>query len=450
MGGCQGGEARAHFASLFSLLAVSKTMFCAAINIRKEFTAIYAGNSWHFNDENMKIITPIPLSLYIHIPWCVKKCPYCDFNSHTLKSGLPEQDYIQAVLQDLRQDLQHMPQREIQTIFIGGGTPSLFSPGALAQLLQGVNAQIPIAVDAEITLEANPGTVEQQRFLGFRAAGINRLSIGVQSFQPEKLQALGRIHDDKEAINAVRAAQNAGFDNINIDLMYGLPKQTVSEALLDLQTAVSLNPTHLSWYQLTLEPNTAFFHRPPTLPIDDVIWDMQLQGQAYLAGQGFNPYEISAYSKQGEVDRRCKHNLNYWLFGDYLGIGAGAHAKVTNYQTNSIERTWKIKHPKGYLNAQKALDPADKPRNGEISAFIGGVQALSASELPFEFMMNALRLYQPIPTALFTARTGLALTVIEPLLQQAAEKDLLHWNEQMIETTAVGKRYLNDLLTLFL
>ncbi len=378
----------------------------------------------------------IPLTLYIHIPWCVKKCPYCDFNSHQAKGELPETEYLAALLADLQQDLSSIQEREITAIFIGGGTPSLFSPAGMSQLLTSIAGMVKFAEDIEITLEANPGTVEYEKFAGFKAAGINRLSIGIQSFQAEKLKALGRIHNGQEAIQAVLAAQNAGFSNFNLDLMYGLPQQNIDDAVQDLQTALSLKPTHLSWYQLTLEPNTAFFHAPPMLPTDDRIWEIQTQGQAFLASHGFHPYEVSAYTTHAEVDRRCRHNLNYWTFGDYLGIGAGAHGKVTDLKTNTITRTWKTRHPKDYLNPK--------------TPYLAGLRALDKAEIAFEFMLNALRLYDSTPVNLFASRTGLKLQDIETVLQNAQKKDLLNYDAQTIETTPLGKRYLNDLLTLFL
>jgi len=380
----------------------------------------------------------IPLSLYIHIPWCVQKCPYCDFNSHALKDRLPETAYIKALIEDLRQDIAMFPiqDRAIHTIFIGGGTPSLFSAEAIFQLLQAIAQQIPIAADAEITLEANPGTIEQDSFAGFKQAGINRLSIGIQSFQAEKLKALGRIHDAEEAIRAVERAHHAGFDNFNIDLMHGLPNQSAEDALYDLSTACALRPTHLSWYQLTLEPNTAFHHRPPQLPLDETLADIQQAGQSYLATQGFYPYEISAYTTRTEPDRRARHNLNYWLFGDYLAIGAGAHGKITDTHTQAITRYWKTRHPKAYLYA-------DTP-------FLAEKKIITADEIPLEFMMNVLRVYQPISTALFEARTGVRIDQMASRLEKAKSKGLLQWNAEWIETTDLGKRYLNDLLEIFL
>lgn len=373
----------------------------------------------------------IPLTLYIHIPWCVRKCPYCDFNSHELKDDLPEKIYVDALIDDLTHDLAKAGARTLSAIFIGGGTPSLFSPEAIARLLAEVERRIPFDQNIEITLEANPGTVEQQRFMGFREAGVNRLSIGVQSFDDAQLKRLGRIHDSATAWRAIEAAEAAGFDNFNIDIMFGLPEQTESEALLDLQRAMHFNPKHLSWYQLTIEPNTLFHHRPPVLPVDDDIWTMQLSGQALLADHGYQQYEISAYSQSGH---ECQHNRNYWQFGDYLGIGAGAHAKLTDAQTGAVTRTWKTRHPKGYL------DP-------EI-AFIQGSQVLQEKDLILEFMLNALRLHEPIALTLFTVRTGLSPKVLAPFLVQAQDKGLILAAEETIETTLLGKQHLNELLLL--
>lgn len=382
-------------------------------------------------------MSSIPLSLYIHIPWCVQKCPYCDFNSHALKSELPETNYVNALLADLRRDLQHyaIDGRTVRSIFIGGGTPSLFSAAAISQLLEGVQAQIPLAADIEITLEANPGAVEQTRFAGYRQAGVNRLSMGIQSFQPEKLRALGRIHDGEQAKRAIVAAQQAGFDNFNLDLMHGLPNQTAQDALDDLATALSFKPTHLSWYQLTLEPNTAFYQRPPQLPVDDTLADIQQQGLDYLTVHGFSPYEVSAYTSSIKPIP-CRHNINYWQFGDYLAIGAGAHGKITDAKTGVVTRYWKKKHPKEYLTATGGFTAEEK--------------VISAKELPFEFMLNALRLYQPVPVALFEARTGLKMATIAKQLERARQQGLLQYDDQQIETTSLGKQYLNDLLEMFL
>lgn len=376
-----------------------------------------------------------PLSLYVHLPWCIKKCPYCDFNSHAIKgNSLPEIEYLNALKHDLKQDvlefsLRHRP---IQSLFIGGGTPSLFSPNTIGEILSMIQTELTLTSDVEITMEANPGTFEQDRFTDFRKAGINRLSIGIQSFNSEKLQSLGRIHDDKQAIKAIDTAYRAGFNNINLDLMYGLPNQTLEEALSDLSIAFSFAPQHLSWYQLTLEPNTEFYVKPPKLPEDDSLWEMQMEGQSHMAERGFLPYEISAYTH----DKKCKHNLNYWLFGDYLGIGAGAHGKISDPNTHTITRTWKTKHPKDYLNT-------DTP-------FIAGRKILSSKDIALEFMLNALRLYQPISVSLFESRTGLSIQTLAPQLNQVQKQGLLMWDETQIETTSKGKQYLNELLEVFL
>lgn len=373
-----------------------------------------------------------PLSLYIHIPWCVRKCPYCDFNSHTVKDELPEQRYIDALLRDMRDELGAVQGRSIDTIFIGGGTPSLFTPQGIEQILSGIAALTPLSSGAEITMEANPGTFEQERFAGFKAAGINRLSIGIQSFNTEHLQTLGRIHNEKDALHAIQKAQQIGFDNINLDLMHGLPQQTPQQALNDLQQAIDLEPQHISWYQLTIEPNTEFHSKPPTLPEDEALWAIQEQGQALLAQHGYQQYEISAYAQPG---RQAQHNLNYWRFGDYIGIGAGAHGKVSWPTDNRINRRWKQRQPKAYMDA---LSP------------LSGEQNITEDERPFEFMMNALRLSNGVSSDLFAERTGLELQQITPLLQRAIEKGLLIDNPALIAPTEQGKLFLNDLLEMFL
>ena len=374
-----------------------------------------------------------PLSLYIHFPWCVRKCPYCDFNSHALRGEIPEAQYIDALLTDLEQDLPRIWGRPVRSIFLGGGTPSLFSPEAIERLLAGVRARVTLVPEAEITLEANPGTVETERFRGYRAAGVNRLSIGIQSFDPEQLQKLGRIHGRGEALAAAQAARAAGFDNFNLDLMFGLPQQTPDEALADLRTALTLKPAHLSVYQLTLEPNTLFHAQPPALPDDDVIAAMQDALQAELADAGFAQYEVSAYAQAG---RRCRHNLNYWQFGDYLGIGAGAHAKITDAQ--GITRLWKVKQPREFLEA------AGTP------AALGGEQRLGTDDAVFEFMLNALRLTDGFSPALFAERAGLPLAALEPALAQATARGLIARNADAIRTTPLGQRFLNDVIALFL
>lgn len=373
----------------------------------------------------------IPLSLYIHIPWCIRKCPYCDFNSHEATT-LPEAEYLAALLTDLRQDAALAQGRTIQTIFIGGGTPSLFSADSYAQLLQAIDQVVPIAAEAEITLEANPGTFEYQKFKGFRAAGINRLSIGVQSFNPAHLQALGRVHDRDEALAAIRAAREVGFDRLNIDLMHGLPQQTVADALADLHQAIALQPTHLSWYQLTIEPNTVFYSRPPALPDDELLWQIDQAGKALLAEQGFAQYEISAYARDGF---QCRHNLNYWLFGDYLALGAGAHGKITDLATGTITRYQKTRLPRDYLAPEKP--------------FTAQQQVVSEADLPFEFFMNAFRLLQPIPKALFETRTGLHADSVRETIQQAERKGLLGSSATHWQTTPQGQLFLNELLQLF-
>ncbi|SEA70572.1 radical SAM family heme chaperone HemW [Marinobacterium iners] len=374
-----------------------------------------------------------PLSLYVHIPWCVRKCPYCDFNSHAAPEQLPEDAYVQALLDDLDSELPLIQRRPLQSIFIGGGTPSLFSAQAIGQILQGVAARIPFADDIEITLEANPGTFELARFEGFRNAGVNRLSIGVQSFNAEHLQRLGRIHNPVEALAAARAAVEI-FPRVNLDLMHGLPEQTPAEAMDDLQQALEINPGHLSWYQLTIEPNTEFHARPPSLPLDEALWDIQEQGQALLEKTGYRQYEISAYARPGQ---QARHNLNYWQFGDYIGIGAGAHGKLSRYEGGQliIERRHKLRQPKGYF------DPALR---------LAGQEVITADELAFEFMLNALRLTDGVSAELFRERTGLSLEHIEPLLQQARQRGLLVEAPNRLAPTLQGRLFLNDLLELFL
>ncbi|MDG9976801.1 radical SAM family heme chaperone HemW [Ectopseudomonas oleovorans] len=373
-----------------------------------------------------------PLALYIHIPWCVRKCPYCDFNSHAAGPTLPEEEYVDALLADLDADLQHVHGRPLTSIFFGGGTPSLFSDRALGRLLEGVERRIAFAPDIEITLEANPGTFEQAKFKGYRSLGINRLSIGVQSFQEAKLKALGRIHNGDEAIRAADMARAAGFDNFNLDLMHGLPEQSIEDALFDLRTAISQGPTHLSWYQLTMEPNTVFWSQPPELPEADLLWDIQEAGQALLAAEGYAQYEVSAYAQPG---KQARHNLNYWTFGDFLGIGAGAHAKLST-RAGRIQRTWKTRLPKDYL------DPA--------KAFQAGERLLAADELPFEFLMNVLRLSEGAPAELFTQRTGLPLQQLEQARREAERQGLLQADETRLVATAKGQLFLNDLLQQFL
>lgn len=373
-----------------------------------------------------------PLALYIHIPWCVRKCPYCDFNSHAASPVLPEEEYVDALLADLDQDLAAVYGRPLSSIFFGGGTPSLFSAAALGRLLAGVEQRIPFTTDIEITLEANPGTFEQDKFVAYRKLGINRLSIGIQSFQPQKLEALGRIHTGDEALRAAEMARRAGFDNFNLDLMHGLPDQSLEEALDDLRQAIALAPTHLSWYQLTLEPNTVFWNQPPELPEDDILWDIQEAGQALLAEHGFSQYEVSAYARPGKAAR---HNLNYWSFGDFIGIGAGAHGKLS-HPDGRIVRTWKTRLPKDYLNPAKQ--------------FKAGEKTLTADELPFEFLMNALRLTPGVDAELFAQRTGLPLQTLAAARAEAEQKGLLQVEPTRLVATARGQLFLNDLLQYFL
>lgn len=380
-----------------------------------------------------KFTTTIPLSLYIHIPWCVRKCPYCDFNSHEGNDSANEDLYVAALLDDLKENLPQIWGRRLTSIFFGGGTPSLFSPAAIEKILLGVNNLLNIGPDIEITLEANPGTVDESRFKGFRAAGVNRLSLGIQSLQNDKLEKLGRIHHRDHALRAIEAAQLAGFDNMNLDLMHGLPGQSIQDALQDIQDALAWRPPHLSWYQLTIEPNTFFYHQPPPLPPDETLWDIQEQGKDVIFAHGLQQYEVSAYSLPG---KECLHNLNYWHFGDYLGIGAGAHSKITDMENQVISRHWQVKNPKDYLNPAKV--------------FTGGRNAIQVHDVIFEFMLNALRLTHGVPAALFTERTGLPMSMLEPALRQAKDKKLLVDDESVLQPTELGQRFLNDLVGMFL
>ncbi|WP_439655152.1 radical SAM family heme chaperone HemW [Thermomonas alba] len=382
------------------------------------------------------ILTPPPLALYVHLPWCVRKCPYCDFNSHERKDDLPFDAYVDALLRDLDTDLPLAWGRVVHSVFFGGGTPSLFPPQAIDRFLQGASARLRFAPDIEITLESNPGTVEHGPFAGYRSAGVNRLSFGVQSFDDGCLQRLGRIHSSGDAERAVKAAQDAGFDNLNLDLMYALPGQTLAMAVDDIERALALQPAHISHYQLTLEPGTRFAARPPQdLPDIDTAWDMQEACQARLASAGFTQYEVSAYARP---DRQCRHNLNYWQFGDYLGIGAGAHGKLTLAAEGRILRRWKIRHPALYL--EKA----------GTAAAIGGDETLTATRLPFDFMLNALRLNAGVPLTLFEARTGLARTAIAATLADARARGLLDEDPDWLRPTELGRRFANDLIALFL
>ncbi|CBL43754.1 Oxygen-independent coproporphyrinogen III oxidase [gamma proteobacterium HdN1] len=377
-----------------------------------------------------------PLSLYVHIPWCVRKCPYCDFNSHQA-IDVNEPHYIDCLLDDLDRDLHWVQERPLHSIFIGGGTPSLFSAESITRLIKGIQQRIALEPSIEITLEANPGTAEQARFYGYREGGVNRLSIGVQSFNTDHLQRLGRIHNGDNAKAAIQLARDAGFENFNIDLMHGLPGQSLNHALDDLQTALQFQPPHLSWYQLTIEPNTVFYNAPPKLPEDDTLWDIQQAGIALLEQYGMNHYEVSAYAKAG---RRSRHNLNYWQFGDYLGIGAGAHGKITVRDRGEILRYRKTRLPRDYM---AGIDPAK-------ASYLAATEAVPAPELPFEFFMNALRLREGVPTKLFEQRTGLDLREIAPTLEKALALGLLESSPSQLAPTPQGWLFLNDLTALFL
>ncbi|MFI0488308.1 MAG: radical SAM family heme chaperone HemW [Yersinia sp. (in: enterobacteria)] len=371
-----------------------------------------------------------PLSLYIHIPWCVQKCPYCDFNSHALKGDVPHQEYVEHLLADLDADVPLVNDREVSTIFIGGGTPSLLSAEAMQQLLDGVRTRLPVSADAEITMEANPGAVEADRFSGYQRAGINRISIGVQSFSAQKLTRLGRVHGPDEAKRAAELATSLNLRSFNLDLMHGLPDQSLEEALDDLRQAIALNPPHLSWYQLTIEPNTGFSSRPPVLPGDDALWDIFQQGHQLLSAAGYQQYETSAYARPGY---QCQHNLNYWRFGDYLGMGCGAHGKIT-FSDGRILRTIKTRHPRGFMQG-KYLD-----KQYEVEA----------TDRPFEFFMNRFRLLEPAPRNDFTYFTGLDESVIRQQLDEALAKEYLIETDEYWQVTEKGTLFLNSLLELFL
>ena len=374
-----------------------------------------------------------PLSLYIHIPWCVQKCPYCDFNSLGLKSDLPEKEYVAHLLDDLAIDAIRIGDRPVETIFIGGGTPSLFSSEAMADILNGVRQRVNLSDTAEITMEANPGTVEAGKFAGFYQAGVNRISVGIQSFQPKHLKVLGRIHNESQAENAVKQAHSAGLPTFNLDLMHGLPEQSVDNAMADLKQGIELNPYHLSWYQLTIEPNTPFYSKPPALPDDDILWEIQEKGHRLLERAGYHQYEISGYAKAGH---QCRHNLNYWRFGDYLGIGCGAHGKITDAANGTIHRTVKVKHPRGYMEMSRP--------------YLDTQTRVSADDLPFEFFMNRFRLVEPCPISDFNDFTGTELTDdVKRALSDAHHQGLLSISDSHWQVTAKGRRYLNSLLSCF-
>jgi len=374
-----------------------------------------------------------PLSLYIHLPWCVKKCPYCDFNSHTFESGLPEEEYINSLIADLEYQLPGIWGRRIVSVFIGGGTPSLFSSASIKKIMDTVRSHLNCLPNMEVTMEANPGTVEQEKFNGFYAAGINRLSIGIQSFDNEKLQSLGRIHNADEALNAVAVARKAGFENINLDLMFGLPRQDVKQGFNDLQQAIDLNPQHISWYQLTIEPNTFFYSHPPLTPDDESVWALQQQGQKLLAEAGYHQYEISAYAKN---NRQCAHNLNYWQFGDYLALGAGAHGKISRADNGEISRYWQVRKPAEYMQAS-------------VEDKTSGRESLETDQIIFEFMLNALRLKQGFELHEFEQNTGLNSALIASQCNRAISDGLLQSTGDRYFATEQGYLFLNDLINLF-
>lgn len=373
-----------------------------------------------------------PLSLYVHIPWCIRKCPYCDFNSHQSNGDLPEAQYIDALLQDARSNAKFAQGRVLQTIFFGGGTPSLFSAAGYVRLLAGLREVLPFAADIEITLEANPGTAEAEKFADYRRAGINRLSIGVQSFDDLQLQALGRIHGSDHARAAIQFARAAGFDNLNIDLMYGLRGQTTQDALRDLRSAIAFEPEHLSWYQLTIEPNTEFYSRPPVLPEDDALMDIQDSGLALLQANGYARYEVSAFARPAKMAR---HNLNYWRFGDYIGIGAGAHGKITQLAQGQVVRTRNKKQPEHYLNAERAL---------------AQLTPIPEDQLTIEYLLNVLRMPEGFSSAAFEAATGLGFERIQKQVSSLQAQELLSFEDSHVRPTEKGQQFLNSVLEKFL
>ncbi|CAG0878794.1 unnamed protein product [Cyprideis torosa] len=377
-----------------------------------------------------------PLGLYIHIPWCIKKCPYCDFNSHAVKeAGIPESDYVDALLADLTQELPDIWGRSISSVFIGGGTPSTFSARSLDRLLSGVRALTNLHPEGEITIEANPGTFEQEKFNDYRSIGINRLSIGAQSFNPRSLAALGRIHDAAEAENSVAIARKAGFEKLNLDLMFGLPGQTADQAMADLDKALSLEPDHISWYQLTMEPNTAFYRNPPTVPDMDQLWEIHNAGITKLENAGFKQYEVSAFSRER---KQCVHNLNYWTFGDYVGIGAGAHGKISFADRGEIIRRQKQRHPNRYLNSARS----EKRLSGE--------SIIEDRDTLIEFMMNALRLKEGVERPVFSRHTGIPTQIISRQVDKAVEQGFLEDNPHRYQCTALGYQHLNTVLEIFI
>lgn len=372
-----------------------------------------------------------PLGLYIHLPWCERKCPYCDFNSHETQQ-VPQDQYVCALLQDLRDDLQLAQGRTVETLFIGGGTPSLFSANAIRILLREIAGLVPLSPTLEATMEANPGSAEADKFAAFKDAGITRLSLGIQSFDDSQLQALGRIHTSDQAHAAIGFAHSAGFNSVNLDLMHGLPGQTVRSAEADLHAAIACRPAHLSWYQLTIEPNTVFHKRPPLLPVEDALADIQQCGEELLAAHGYAQYEVSAYSKPGF---NCRHNRNYWSFGDYLGIGAGAHGKIS-YPDGHIERYAKRRQPQDYMSAAPGH-------------FVGSRRTLQRSEIVGEFMLNALRLNNGFTLPQFVSRTGLAADLLAPQLALLCQRELLETDGDTVKATALGRRFLDSVVAAF-
>jgi putative oxygen-independent coproporphyrinogen III oxidase len=378
----------------------------------------------------------IPLSLYVHMPWCVRKCPYCDFNSHQLKSVKPDGAYIDSLIRDLDGELPLLADRSIATVFFGGGTPSLFHPEDFKRLLSALRQRIEVGADAEITLEANPGTIERGRFAEYAQAGINRVSLGAQTFAPRALERLGRIHTADDTHRAVEELRAAGIGNFNLDLMYALPQQSLDEAMEDVRVACALNPAHISHYQLTLEPGTVFHARPPPLPDEELAWEMQTEAQLKLAAEGYLQYEVSAYARPGV---QCRHNLNYWRFGDYVGLGAGAHGKLSLGLPDRILRTAKPKQPRDY-----------QERIAQATSSCGERNFIAPKDLPFEFMLNALRLNEGFETGEFPRRTGLGFGVVEPALARAQERGLLEPRTGGWQASSLGRRFLNDLQAGFL
>ena len=388
-------------------------------------------------------MTEVSLALYVHMPWCVRKCPYCDFNSHQLKSAAPEASYIDALIRDFDFELPRLDGRRIDTVFFGGGTPSLFQPEDFSRLLAALRERIAFAADVEVTLEANPGTIERGRFSGYRQAGINRVSLGAQTFAPHALEILGRIHSAEDTHRAVAELREAGLDNFNLDLMYALPQQTLEEALVDVRTACALGPVHISYYQLTLEPGTVFHSRPPPLPDEEAAWQMQTAGQRLLAESGYVQYEVSAYARPGA---RCRHNLNYWQFGDYVGIGAGAHGKLSLALPQRILRTAKPKQPREYQEQVRRAESG----GGARAVTIGEASFIAAADLPFEFMLNALRLNEGFTVRDYMLRTGLEIASVEARLAAGQGRGLLTSRADGWRPTELGRRFLNDLQASFL